>query len=206
MKQQRGVFVPDNETLFGDGPNPYQADKYRAAKVLCRRFDHAVDVGAHVGAWSLQMRADFARVTAFEPNSEMWPYFHANVRDKCVELWKMALGARQQYVKLITKPGTSLKTHVARRARGVVPMLPLDHFSLRPVDLLKIDCEGYEFFVVEGGKQTITHERPVIVIEQKPRVATERYGLADTAAIDLLIAWGYAVHANLNGDYIMVPK
>lgn len=207
MKKLRGVFVPDYETKFGDSDQPYQFEKYQAAKKLCREFRHAVDVGAHVGSWTLQMCADFARVTAFEPNSEMWQYFHLNVpNEPSIELWRMALGARQGQVALTAKTGTSLKTHVSPKGMGSVPMMPLDHFMLNPVDLLKIDTEGYELFVVQGGVQTIQHERPVIIVEQKKGVATARYGLPDTAAVELLIGWDYKVHAEMNGDYIMVPK
>lgn len=214
MKKQRGVFVPDDETKFGGGENdpPYQHEKYKTAVKLCRRFDHAVDVGAHVGSWTLQMLADFAHVTAFEPNAVIWPYFRANVPDDGrVELWRLALGATRQQVSLIEKAGTNLKTHVSSKvldrfaAGNPVPMARLDDFNVPTVDFLKIDCEGYDFFVVQGAAATIQRDRPVIIVEQKPGVASRRYGLADDQAVDLLRGWGYSVSAVLNGDYIMEP-
>ena len=33
------------------------------------------------------------------------------------------------------------------------------------VDLIKIDTEGWEYFVLKGGKQTINKYRPIILME-----------------------------------------
>ncbi|RWD13572.1 MAG: FkbM family methyltransferase, partial [Mesorhizobium sp.] len=44
----------------------------------------------------------------------------------------------------------------------------LDSFGLAGIDFLKIDVEGFEKPILEGGEQTIRRERPVIIIEQKP--------------------------------------
>jgi FkbM family methyltransferase len=41
----------------------------------------------------------------------------------------------------------------------------LDSFNLENVDIIKIDCEGYEFPILQGAVQTITANRPIVQLE-----------------------------------------
>ena len=80
----------------------------------------------------------------------------------------------------------------------------LDDFELKNVDFIKVDVEGYEYFVISGAIETITRCRPVIIVEQK--AGFERYGLSDKQAVALLKSLGYVEKEVLVGDHIMVPQ
>lgn len=41
----------------------------------------------------------------------------------------------------------------------------LDSYNFNDVDIIKIDCEGYEFPIIKGAEQTIRNCRPVVQIE-----------------------------------------
>ena len=81
-------------------------------------------------------------------------------------------------------------------------MIKLDNLGIDNVDYIKIDCEGYEYRVLQGGEQTICYWKPVIVIEQKPHAAySKEYG--QFAAIELLESWGMIKLDQVKDDWIM---
>ena len=75
-------------------------------------------------------------------------------------------------------------------------------FNINKIDILQIDCEGYEYRVLQGAEQTIRRCRPIVVIEQKPHdMYSKDYG--QFAAIGLLEDWGMVKLAQVKDDWIM---
>jgi hypothetical protein len=69
-------------------------------------------------------------------------------------------------------------------------------------DYIKMDCEGYEYRILQGAEQTIRRCRPVVVIEQKPHDAySKQYG--QFAAVTLLQEWGMVELDQVKDDWIM---
>jgi FkbM family methyltransferase len=203
MKRWDGLWVPDYESKINSSHR--QRDKFLAAVDLVDQDSRhlALDVGAHIGMWTLQMLEVFDRVIAFEPYPDNYACFVRNVSSARASLQRVALGTRAGRVSLAQKSGTSLKTHVSASSEGSIVMKRLDDLEIVGVDFLKIDVEGYDFYVVEGAEETIKRDRPVIIVEQKPEVASTRYKIPDTAAVTLLQSWGYETVTELNGDFIM---
>lgn len=223
MKQWRGLWFPDtethliewmqaNQTIVGGRP-AYQYAKYERALGLLpeHRRRVAIDVGANIGLWSRVMLLDFAAVWAFEPVPAHIECLKLNAPEAFIQ--PIALGAVQGVTDLInTTPGSCGDTRVvategsetASSVDLVVELYPLDYFiELTSVDLLKIDCEGYEQFIVEGARDTIRRCKPVVIVEQKPGHASGAYGLDDQGARKLLESLGMRVHAEMSGDFIM---
>jgi FkbM family methyltransferase len=188
-----------------DGRGTYQIKKLRASMEVIDRRDVAVDVGAHVGLWAMHLARRFARVLAFEPVAAFRECFGANVAADNVELHPVALGSASGSVEMSIDPADTGGTHVGKAIGGTVEMRTLDSYALPVCDYLKIDCEGYELQVLEGGIDTIARCRPVIVVEQKPHKLGVNYGITGTPAVDLLKAMKYFVHREMGGDYIMIP-
>jgi FkbM family methyltransferase len=217
--QHRGIWLPASDTHMRkmldrgkivDGRPTYQHGKLEAACRHVEQFRAAVDVGAHVGLWAMHLARRFGRVDAFEPVALYRDCFRRNVNGTgVVELHECALGDKDGDVVMTEwRPGNSGETMVAVEGETgePAPMCTLDK-SLPgcPVDLIKIDCEGYEYFVLMGAKKTIARDRPVIVVEQHDPHAA-RYGLAPKAGRDWLVdAMGYRMAAQMTDDCIMVP-
>lgn len=190
-----------------EGRLTYQYQKYEAARRLCRRkLRTAVDVGAHVGLWSYWMARDFKAVHAFEPAPVHCACWLMNLAGfpLMTQLHRVALGAAVGMVGMDTHdPSSSGNTHVSTNGTpATVDMRTLDSYTLKHVDLLKIDCDGYEYFVVLGALDTIRRCRPVIVVEQKDGFGP-RYGRGNHDAVNLLMERGASVVANVGGDFIM---
>lgn len=216
MKQELGWYFPDGERHLPEwmrnakqmrgGVHQYQLTKYQAALKFCGSRRLAVDVGGHVGQWSKNMAEDFEAVVAFEPVPAYAECWHANMSGlDHAHLFHYALGAAPGVVSLkCGTPGSHGDTFVAAKADANaaidVEMRDLDSFGLGDVDFIKIDCEGYEIFVLKGGEETIKRDKPCIIVEQKPGRA-RKFGLGDQDACALLKSWGALLRFEMSGDF-----
>lgn len=216
MIKHQGIYLPDNETHLVEwmtksgeivnGRGTYQIKKFREAMQWCKKFRTAVDVGAHCGMWTMQMAQQFELVHAFEPVAAHRECFRANIFQDApvlrgdVILHDCALGAKDGSVAIHTAPTSSGDSWVD--GWGDIPMRRLDEKDLENVDFIKLDCEGYELFALMGGEETIKLHKPCVIVEQKPKRA-QKFGLAETQAVDYLIGLGAKLRKELAGDFIL---
>ena len=211
MKQVNGFFLPDGESHldaflengpeFAGGPS-YQLHKLMAALPYVKNFRHAVDIGAHTGLWTRPLSVMFRHVTAFEPVERHRECWYANIKTDNCDIWPFALGDHGASVSLHTGESSSGDTWIAAHGEHLAKMKTLDSFELANVDLVKIDCEGFELFVCKGGAQTIRKYRPAMIVEQKIGKG-KQFGIGDTDAVELLCSWGAQVRKVIAGDYIL---
>jgi FkbM family methyltransferase len=176
----------------------YQKNKYEAALEYVKKWDVAVDVGAHCGTWAIRMQDDFERVICFEPIREMAQLCEEN----CPQAEVVNVGLSDTRATVIAKydkdhpSWTKIVNKIPEDSEYVdFSVMPLDDFSLPELDFLKIDVEGHEAHVVRGARHTILRCKPVIVVEQK----------SNKTALKLLKEWGFKEVGMMNRDYIMVP-
>lgn len=185
-----------------DGRLTYQYPLYRQGLACCQARRVAVDVGAHVGLFSYWMVRDFAQVVAFEPVEEHRACWQVNVPARAQDVLHLcALGATAGSVRMVTPLATS-SASTAIAGPGPIPLRTLDSFALAVVDLLKIDCEGYELDVLTGAAATVAQCRPVCIVEQRPRqVASFKHGPVD--AVRFLTRLGATVTWTDRRDYVL---
>jgi FkbM family methyltransferase len=214
MFKHQGMWLPDGEKHFPDwmtrngeivnGRGTYQIKKFREAMRHVNEWSAAVDVGAHVGFWTMQMAARFGTVHAFEPVPQFAECWRANVADKNALLYNCALGASHGMVAMRVDPADSGGTHVTEGS--TTRILPLDDYLLSGVGFIKIDCEGFELEVLKGAADTLSRCRPCVIVEQKPHKLLPNFGIKGAPAVDFLLALGYRVAAHISGDYVMVAS
>jgi FkbM family methyltransferase len=212
MFQHQNVWLPDGEKHFPewmsangemvDGRGTYQIKKWRACIPWIKRWRNAVDVGSHVGFWTRQLCAKFEFVSCFEPMEEFRECFFRNMDglgNFCC--YPVALGAHFERVGMIYDVADSGGTHVG--AGESVKVETLDSLDLHDVDFVKIDCEGYEHHVIDGGIETLKRYRPCVIVEQKPHKLGPNFGIYGTPAVDMLKKLGAIERAVLSGDHIL---
>ncbi len=229
MFQHQGIWLPDGERHFPEwmdrngemvgGKGTYQIKKLRAAMEHVRAWRCAVDVGAHVGLWSMRLVERFKTVHAFEPVeafrqcwNENMPANFVGVGGNIAILYPLALGAARGKVAMriptlsggIDSGGTHVATdHGKIVGGGDIDMRPLDEFDLPDVDFLKIDCEGFELEVLRGAADTLARCQPCVIVEQKPHKLGPNFGIKGTPAVDFLRAAGAELKKEIGGDFIM---
>jgi FkbM family methyltransferase len=225
-KQHAGIYLPADEThLIGmlspgakryaemaDGRPAYQRHKYLIGLDLMthHRLRLFVDIGGHCGLWGMQAENDFEYVLAFEPHPlhrEIYPW---NMRSDRYHVEHLALGAAPAQVVPVTRTeGSSGDTHVIAAAPGEqgVPMTTLDEYMAgcafdEVADLIKIDTEGAELAICQGGIETI-RQAHLVIIEQKGHEA-RTFGQPAGAAVDYLKGQGMVeLRRPISGDYYL---
>lgn len=180
-----------------------------------RPFDIAVDVGAALGSYTWVLNRIAHDVVAFEPGKKHYEHVRAASALSRVTVVNAAVGAKEGQGELVTPGQTnegrhmatlSSKNPVAQRAdvvRDSVRIVALDqyldaHFSSdRRLDLLKIDVEGFENSVLEGGYQRIKRDLPIIIAEVEAR-HNPNYSVFFENLLDL----GYTCYGCRNKKYV----
>ena len=205
MKNVNGIWLPDHEkhlTQWAEhgvyGKWTYQSNKMIAALGFITGCKQAVDIGGHCGLWSKELIKIFDHVHAFEPMAAHRECFVENVPERYT-LHPCALGEKAGHISLHSTEGSSGDTWI--NGEGQIPMLTLDSFNLSP-DFIKLDCEGYEYFALKGGEETIKRCKPVIIVEQKPGNG-QKYGVRETEAVTYLQSLGATLRGEMVGDFVL---
>jgi len=221
MFQCEGVWFPDGEEHLLpflkkgphiDGKGTYQYHKYQAVLKWTKGRACVIDVGAHVGLWSMHFAQEFQWVHAFEPVPRHIECFKKNLEFASnVLLYDIAVGCEgSKIVKMVSDPHSSGDTKVnplplrsADLLEYHLPMEDLDDQDINgKIDLIKLDCEGYELFALKGAQTILFRDKPTVIVEQKPNRA-EQYGLPRIGAVDWLKNHGWILRETLSGDYIL---
>ena len=140
-----------------------------------------VDVGANVGYYTLmfaQVVGPAGRIIAIEPSPENLPELKLNIecnKLRNVEIVPKAVGNSRKEVGL----RSGINSGVVRddkRSYSVEQDL-IDNIITEPIDLIKIDVEGYEEFALEGAERVLSEYRPTLFLEVHPLELTQ-YGCA----------------------------
>lgn len=158
-----------------------EAGPVRFVRNFLRPGHVAFDVGANKGAYTFWMcrRAGRAgRVVAFEPQPEWAEYLRRIGKSfrfpqlTVIEAGLSSAGGTRTLVRPASNPsgGASFELSTTdagdtvqvgtERLDDVVARLGIDRLHL-----IKVDVEGHEFDVFEGGAATLTRDRPALVFE-----------------------------------------
>jgi FkbM family methyltransferase len=211
--EYQGWWFPDVESHFPKmlkksvdrgGPAEYQYQVRDRSITYVKKRGIALDIGANVGLWSRSLCKNFNSVVAFEPVSMFRECLMRNVVADNLQVKDFALGNTRTTATMIITEGNTGHTHIdpATLGTGETEVYRLDDLDLYTVDYIKMDCEGYEYRILQGAEQTIKRCRPVVVVEQKPHDAySDQYG--QHAAIELMKSWGMVRLDQVKDDWIM---
>jgi len=210
MKKYGGMYVPDGDEFFGpilarDNGRFDDEALIKALDLMPKHPRVAVDVGAHVGTWSRVMAGVFEDVVAFEPVWDNFQCLEANTKDLSnVMAYCMAISSTNGALGFAQNKGHNSGTWRVTPGGDVsVVSLPLDHFQLENVDLIKIDVEGFELNVLHGAEETLKRCKPVLIIEENGLLMD--YDFSERDIHDWLAFRGYCVFGSASRDVIYMP-
>ena len=178
--QCHGLWVPTRELSrweqcgeFEGLPN-LDVKKAGDCAALCSSFETALDIGAHVGAVAVYLARLFERVVALEAVPSTFEFLSMNTAAlPNVQALNVAAGAAAGEVFFAHYESHGQLSHVASkdeeaktRRVGPIAVRTIDSMDLGTISFIKIDVEGYELPVIEGARQTIERDRPLILVEQ----------------------------------------
>jgi Flp pilus assembly protein TadD len=125
-----------------------------------------------------------------------------NVISDRLQVIPIALGNEHGAVSFDYDAAHTGATHINRREPGLIPIGKLDDFKLTGVGYIKIDTEGFELNVLEGARETLLANKPIIIVEDKLH-GVRHYGQKPYASIELLESLGAAVLDRVVDDFIV---
>jgi FkbM family methyltransferase len=200
----------------------YEQDEIRFVQRTLRRGDSAIDVGGHIGFFTMQMAAAVGaegRVYAFEPldaNASLLERSIAENRFGDRVLFQRAAVGAAPGTATLTFPVETLNSGGAYLLRdGSAPLagnqkkdvavVALDALELRrPVRFIKMDVEGAEPQVLRGAARILAEDKPVILSELHPTQLERASGITAQEFLTQIAAFGYRAH-RLEGGAVGAP-
>jgi len=136
-----------------------------------------LDIGANFGVYTIPMAervGEQGEVWAFEPCRNTFDHLMQSVKLNELNnttLIRSGLGEKQAIVRLATGADAELNAITSdNTARGeMIDLTTLDtcltELELQSIDFIKLDAEGYESKVLEGGQKLLRQFEPLVMFE-----------------------------------------
>ena len=151
----------------------------------------ALDIGVYRGVYSYKLSQNFKNVHSFEPNPLLFPYLDKNLNKiiSNLKLYNFALSndSGVTELKLPLRSKSIFKDNIEELFQlGAATMHPKNkiesykkvHIKMKKLDeikienkigLIKIDVEGHEKNVIQGGIETLRKNKPILLVEIEER-------------------------------------
>lgn len=209
LDHESGYFMPDDigfaSSLMYRGVSSTEEPVIQWLKDKFGPMDPGmfVDVGAHVGTYTIELAKVFCHVCAFEPCKHTYNILCGNVAlrnisDRC-DLYNVALSDRKETVvykgydalggnNMCVRRGDDVSCELSRMYTqwdGVansteIKTRTLDSYRLDNVSLIKVDVEGFELNVLKGASGTIARcGYPLVLVESWEAQETDDMAVRD---------------------------
>ncbi len=150
-----------------------------------------LDIGANFGAVSVYLSKIYpeAKIHAFEPVKENFELLVKNTESyENISCWNFGLGARDSDTVIFSSDDPTNKGGFSQYVSGSnindyqkISIRTLksfcDEMSINKIDVVKIDCEGAEYSILEGSQD---------LVKDIDWIAGELHGVDDFLLLDLL--------------------
>lgn len=171
---------------------------------------HFADVGANVGFYSILCSnvSSSSRIDAFEPLPENVRRLRRNIDINNVEdinIFEFALSDTKGHTTIDTpEENPAEASTMSAGGIGIRRKKMDDVYPDTPPDVIKIDIEGAEIALLEGGRETLSDHHPLLLIEVHPQLYNGEYR-KDLS--NILQKLGYAdVHIIEENEYSTVAE
>jgi FkbM family methyltransferase len=197
-KTKHGFYVLDGDTHIGkwsEESGRLDHDQNMLPSVLkhIKEGDTVIDAGAYIGDHTIaysRVVGTSGNVIAIEANQDAFNCLELNMASLSnVKCYNTPLGTGKETVSV-----TSLDPNfgTAFLKEGEIKTISIDGLKLKECHFIKIDCEGYEPLILQGGAKTIKKHKPTLLIEVNDG-ALKRYGSSREALIKQVEELGYSV-------------
>ena len=186
----------DKPTFLDDASNGAQRLQRDAALEYVKQWRVCLDIGSNIGQWTRPLSRKFESVVCFEPNPNFRECFKKNIDENNVLLWPVGLSDKEHKAK------QGFNSTVLQNEEGEIDCRTLDSFGLTNVDFVKIDVDGFEIPLLNGAKETLIKNNPVINIEMKK---DKRSNIAQQCE-HILQDLGYKFHKRTKSDEVWLKS
>ena len=203
----RSVDFDDLNMMCRENLKFWESKSREIFSILCLSSNTVFDIGSYTGVYSLVAAKsnNKLKVSAFEPNPDLFSALEKNLKINRI------INVKSEQVALDKQPGeaylylnhdihTSIGSLIQSSTSGkkiLVKKTTLDiyceSYSINNIDLIKIDVEGFETNILQGGLSIIKKSSPIILMESLTQETLEKQ-------FELLSELGYLKPLQVNGD------
>lgn len=174
-------YLPDLDLIHGDfiqnliylGGDYFDVGSLEKMKKYINPGAVVLDIGANIGNHSIffAKECQAGKIYSFEPTRRTFEILERNIRinhlEEKVKAMNIALGDQQTKADVICVNKRNCGANkVNRNVNGSISMEALDNLAIKEkIEFIKIDVEGFEYEVLQGGVKTIDKNKPCIYIE-----------------------------------------
>lgn len=132
-----------------------------------------IDIGSEDGGYAIY--CNFNRNYCFEPNKQMccliWTNMYLHDKVDNTEVYNVFLGDKEDEIMFNGFSAENMVNYDTRARQTPIKVKQhlLDEYNIQNVGLLKTDTEGFDYFVLKGGIETIKNSNyPPILFENWP--------------------------------------
>ena len=130
-------------------------------------FHVVVQAGGCCGLYPLLYSGFFRKVYTFEPSPDNFYCLELNCKAQPNIIYEnTALHCAATFCNMSTdERGNVGVHHITEVGQGNIPTRTIDSLNLEYCDLIHLDVEGHELYILEGAEKTIKKFSPTIVLE-----------------------------------------
>lgn len=172
--QNNKMFLDKNDSLglsFRHIWEPYLTELFNK---YTTKDSVVLDVGAHIGYFSIIAGRNAQKVYAIEPDLRNFTILNKNIEInniKNIEAINVAVGEKNEKIKLyLHDVDTAGNRAFDSGEKLMIPvdcdMITIDSLNIPKVDLMKIDIEGFELKALIGMKETLKRSNGIVILTE----------------------------------------
>jgi len=179
------VYLPDSLNLISSYVLEEQLDWFedeiKFIRKIIQKNQHIIDIGANYGVYTLSLAnlvGNYGKVYAFEPSNETAEILLKSLQINCfknIVVEKKALSKEIGVANLSLNKNSELnsleRNNLDSELTELVKITTLDEsmklFQWKKIDFIKIDAEGEEENIIQGGLKFFTLNSPLVMFEIK---------------------------------------
>jgi len=163
-----------------------------------RGEDCFVDVGANIGSYTILASSEIGTETySFEPIPVTFSHLETNIRENnaVVHAHNSGVG-HENGILTFTEERDTVNHVIPNGGKGIkVPVIPLDDVQFpNKAIFVKIDVEGFEKFVIDGGVTLFGPSGKAVALIIELNGSGKRYDISDFTIHEKLVQDGYEAH------------
>jgi len=224
IKARTGIFHCLRDDLLSYELRHFSNCKHSELSFLLsflREGDTILDIGAHIGIFAIPLAhaiGKYGKIFAFEPNPISFGFLRRNIKENCLQETIFPINSlvwnKQQKFTMVSWKGNSggnyfLPITDNNEVFEFKKVILLDQWckesNLANLNILKIDAEGAEYHILDGGTKMLSKFRPIIYCE-KNDMTLKRQGVNHIMIKKLLDGFGYHYFRNTEHRYSITGK
>jgi FkbM family methyltransferase len=195
--QGNWMYLDDKDSMFLARDGIFEPIETNLIKNMVKSNHTVLDIGAHIGYFTIIMAKQAKQVYAFEPEPRNFHTLQKNITLN--ELANVKL-----YNRAVAEHNYKTTLHLCHTSSGMHRLYPskwckegtieVETISINEIigdaDFIKMDIEGAELGALKGMKKLLEKNGPPIIMEFHPP-SIEEYGVKPRAIYDFMKSLGY---------------